>query len=371
MCSPLRPNQPSIPDRIEEHQANKIKGKNRNFENNLIGAWILVKMELNVAFNASNAINFKNTATINLDSQRSRCQENLERPFWIVYGAFGIVIFLSNIVTIAVFLSRKQMRQSNMNIFLISLAFADVMMALLIIPSDAIFCTGCQYTLTKYCWFFGGARFVVFPATKFNLLAITYDRYLAVLRPLQYKSKMNKTRVYRILFLVWTIPIALALLRNCWQHTTSVEESLRIDRIYGTVLIFAFVAVPVVIMIIVNSMIIKAIRQQRTTEDSFNELSNSHSDDLDSRKQNSVEKHRANKGTISCVLVVSIFIVCWIPRAFYNFSAVFGRPDLVSPLLVKLSLLFLFLQSSVNPFIYSFYRDDFRQALLDLFSRRR
>ncbi|KAJ7384407.1 hypothetical protein OS493_021819 [Desmophyllum pertusum] len=142
-------------------------------------------MELNVAFNASNAINFKNTATINLDSQRARCQENLEKPFWIMYGALGIVIFLSNIATIAVFLSKKQMRQSNMNIFLISLAFADVMMALLIIPSDAIFCTGCQYTLTKYCWFFGGARFVVFPATKFNLLAITYDRYLAVLRPLQ------------------------------------------------------------------------------------------------------------------------------------------------------------------------------------------
>ena len=40
--------------------------------------------------------------------------------------------------------------------------------------------------------------------------------------------------------------------------------------------------------------------------------------------------------------------------------------DLVSPMLIKLSLFFLFLQSSLNPFIYSFYRAEFRQAALRL-----
>ena len=318
---------------------------------------------MNLKLNSSNFTGFKITGT--KYSNYNGCQETLEMAFWILYGVLGVVILLGNVTTIIVFLSNKQMRQSFMNVFLISLAVADVMMALLVIPGHAVFCTGCQYSLTKLCWLLGGTRFVVFPATKFNLLAITYDRYLAVLRPLEYKSKMTKSCVLKIIFLVWTVPVILASLRNFWQHTTSVEESQRIDRIYSTVLIFAFVVVPVVLMIIVNGMIIKAIRKQRTTEDNF---ANSRNDDLDSRKQNDAESHRKRNGTISCVLIVLIFIVCWIPRAFYNFSHVFGRPDLVSPLLVKLSLLFLFLQSSVNPFIYSFYRDDFRKALLDLFS---
>lgn len=101
-----------------------------------------------------------------------------------------------------------------MNIFLVSLGFADILMALLVIPGHAIFCTGCQYTITKHCWFIGGTRFVVFPATKFNLLAITYDRYLAVLRPLQYQVKMTGKRVISILLVAWTLPIVLAVLRN-------------------------------------------------------------------------------------------------------------------------------------------------------------
>ena len=299
-----------------------------------------------------------------------RCQENLEKAFWILFGALAIVIVLGNTITIIVFLANRQLRQINMNIFLISLGFADVMMALLVIPGHAIFCTGCQYTLTKHCWFIGGARFVVFPATKFNLLAITYDRYLAVLRPLEYHSKMTKNRVVSILLLIWTVPIILALLRNAWQHNTSAEESLYIDRIYSTVLIFTFVVIPVVLMITVNILIIQAIRKQRKAEDNLTELSSRNSDGYDlHRERNFNERHRKHKGTISCILIVLIFIVCWMPRAFYNFSHVFGRPDLVSPLLVKLSLFFLFLQSSVNPLIYSFYRDDFREAFYEFFSR--
>ena len=340
-------------------------------ENTEIKTELRAQMELDPVFK----VNTSNTARMGdfptKHTQSVKCQENLERPFWILFGALGIVIFLGNTVTIAVFLANKKMRQSKMNIFLVSLGFADVMMALLIIPGYAIFCTGCQYSLTKHCWFIGGARFVVFPATKFNLLAITYDRYLAVLRPLEYHAKMTKSRIFWILFLIWTVPIVLALLRNAWQHSSSVEESLNIDRIYSTVLIFAFVVVPVFIMIIVNIMIIRAIRNQHQTEHNFAELSSRYGQgccDLD-KETEFTEGHRKHKGTISCVLVVLIFILCWIPRAFYNFSHVFGRPDLVSPLLVKLSLFFLFLQSSVNPLIYSFYREDFRTAFFDLFSK--
>ena len=57
------------------------------------------------------------------------------------------------------------------------------------------------------------------------------------------------------------------------------------------------------------------------------------------------------------------FVVCWLPRAFYYLFYLFDRPDLVTLLLRKLSVTFLLFQSSTNPFIYSFYRREFRQAV--------
>ena len=79
------------------------------------------------------------------------------------------------------------------------------------------------------------------------------------------------------------------------------------------------------------------------------------------------EGARRRKGTISCVLVVFIFVAAWFPRAFYNISRLGGMPD--KPVLTKISLFLLFLQSSVNPFIYSFYRNDFRRASRALLKR--
>ena len=327
-------------------------------------------MDINPTFliNMSKATTLRNFPTREYTSVR--CQKDLERTFWILFGAQGLIIFFGNIITVIVFLSNKKLRRSYMNIFLVSLGFADILMALLVIPGHAIFCTGCQYIITKHCWFIGGTRFVVFPATKFNLLAITYDRYLAVLRPLQYQVKMTGKRVISILLLAWTLPIVLAVLRNAWQHTSSPEKSLYVDRIYSTVLIFAFVVVPVVLMVIVNILIVQAIRRQRRAEDNRAKLlRRNRGTCYIGHKENWNERRLKHKGTVSCILIVLIFVVCWIPRAFYNFSHVFGRPDLVSPLLEKLSLFFLFLQSAVNPAIYSYYRDDFKKALLDLLSR--
>lgn len=62
--------------------------------------------------------------------------------------------------------------------------------------------------------------------------------------------------------------------------------------------------------------------------------------------------NQKRKGTIACVAVVLVFVVCWVPRAVYNFSFIINPPGLTSPLFFRICFLFLFLQSSLNPFIY-------------------
>lgn len=290
------------------------------------------------------------------------CNTTLEMVFWVLYGGAGVIIFTGNFFTFLVFVTTKRLRRSYMNVFLLSLAVADIMMAVFVVPGYAIFCNGCKYALSKHCWLMAGVKDIAFGGTVFNLAAISFDRFLAVLKPLRYHNYMTKGSVSLILGGVWVFSSIIALIRNAWLHTKPEEEARKIDKIYNSTLIFAFALLPILVILVINLKIIQAIRRQnQRVSQERNRVNEARKD-----QETQLERSKARKGTISCVLVVFVFLVSWLPLAFVNFSFVFGRPDLVSDVLVKIAWLSLFLQSSANPFIYSFCRSDFRQAGLAL-----
>lgn len=289
------------------------------------------------------------------------CNRTLELVFWILYGSTGVVILAGNFLTFLVFVSTKRLRQSYMNVFLLSLAAADLMMAAFVVPY-AVFCTGCEYTPSKHCWLMAGLKDIALSGTVFSLAAISIDRFLAVVRPLRYQNDMTTTRVTLILIGVWSLGCIIALIRNTWLHTKTAEEALRIDKIYNSILVFAFALLPILAILSMNVKIIQAIRSQsRRVRPERNR-----EDAEQSKPETRSQLKRARRGTLACVLVVFVFLVCWMPLAFTNFSFVFGRRDLVSDLLVKIAWLLLLFQSSANPFIYSFFRSEFRQAAFKL-----
>lgn len=299
----------------------------------------------------------------------ARCNETLEMVFWILYGIAGFVILAGNLFTFLVFVTTKRLRQSYMNIFLVNLAVADIMMAVLVVPWYAAFCntSSCSYPMSKYCWLMAGLKDIAFAGTVLNLAAISFDRFLAVLRPLRYQLYMTKRSVCCILVGVWGLSSIIALIRNAWLHTTSEEEGRKIDKIYNSILIFTFALLPILIIFGVNVRIIQAIRRQdRRVGQERNGVRGTTVE-----REARLEITKAKKGTISCVSVVFVFLFSWLPLAFVNFSFVFGRADLVGDVLVKIAWLCLFVQSSANPFIYSFYRSDFRRAGLALIFRRK
>lgn len=320
------------------------------------------------------------------------CDYELDKIFWILNGVLGLAIILGNTFTCAVFLSRSHLRENYMNIYLISLGVADISMAILVVPGYAAFCSGCTYKWSNYCWFFGGARDISLPATVLNLMAITYDRHLAVLRPLHYAPTMTKRKVFGILLVVWITPLVVSSVRNIWQHSWDEEAVKRAETVYNAILSTIFAFLPIPILLFVNLKIVRAIKSHRrrihaemvellsftNTNTDVGPTEENRFSFIDNRfRQSSINEQtcrnisRKKTGTMSCVLIVLIFIISWIPRAFFNFSRLCGRNDLTSPLLSKLSFFFLFLQSRVNPLIYSVYRSDFRQAARRLINIQR
>lgn len=305
-----------------------------------------------------------NDTLIDANSTRAEtavCDETLQQIFWIVNGVLAVVILAGNTFTCVIFLSTKQLRQQYMNIFLVSLAVSDILMAVMVVPGYTSFCAGCKpYLSSDTCWILAQTKDLVFSSSFFSMLAITYDRYLAVLCPLKYCSKMTRNKVTCMVIAIWILPALIATARNIWWQTQSEEKAKAINKVYNVILVFLLVMLPAVIMAVVNTMIVRAIQTQKRKTFPLREISSVNQEI--SCEETRTETLRKRRGTTACAAVVLVFVLSWIPRSFYNFAYVFGRADLVTPLLVKISMFFLLLQSCVNPFIYSFYRADFRQA---------
>lgn len=310
-------------------------------------------MSSQIKMNASDVGTATNVSSLAKGFLGLPCSLTLDMIFWIINGFLAALILAENSLACAVFLKTRHLRRSYTNIYLASLAISDMCMGALVMPFYAVFCTGCKYSLTQHCWLIRALKGVAFGANILNLLAISLDRHEAFFNSLRYASSVTKRRVAFILTVVWGIPLLATGTRNIWQHSESKEQALYIDKIYTNILTFIFVIIPFFLLLAINFRILYVIKKQ------VQRIQAANSTNLHSRAVNNVRKV---KGTLACVVVVLVYILCWLPRIFYNFCLLFRRADLVSPILIHLSLFFLFLQSSLNPFTYSFYRGEFRQA---------
>ena len=312
-----------------------------------------------------NLFDFGREANVNrVKSHNGYCHKTTELIFWILFSFIGITIFIGNSFTCIVFITSKRLRRNFMNVFLVSLACLDVFMSIFVVPFYPVYCSrGCKYSLIKYCWLFIKTKDWVLIATTFNICAITYDRYLAVILPLHYGAKMTKRRVMAILAGVWTLPALVAGIRSALHHTKNGDELRYANKLYDTVLVVVFVIFSILVLSVVNLKIMMAIKKHNEREITEQ-----------SRRQAwkaTVEETKQRKGTRACIFVVFVFMACWLPRIVYNFSYIIKPPGLASPLFLRLAFLSLFLQSAANPFIYSFYRSEFRTAALRLIKWRK
>ena len=295
------------------------------------------------------------------------CSKTLDEAFLVAYAVLGLVMFAGNTFCCAVFVITPQLRNCYMNIFLVSLGVADILAALFVIPGHCAFCTSCSkgYVLNildkETCQFLDGVKDYVWVASVLSLLGITYDRYLAVIQPLRYHCKMTARTVTNILLTIWLLPVPVSFIKPILNAASVdfLKDNSHSESIFDIVVVIALVITPMAAIFVVNIMITKAIKKQLRK--------------VDCERRRSLQdfKPKENRGkTKSCLIVVLVFLVCWFPRALLNFMFLFQIHHVKAlKLLEKISLVFLFFQSSINPFLYSFYRKDFRQAAKNVLQR--
>ncbi|KAL2094473.1 hypothetical protein ACEWY4_009192 [Coilia grayii] len=157
--------------------------------------------------------------------QNSSCIKGLRSDveYILLYAILLVVssltVFLNLLVIISV-LHFKQLHTPT-NLLILSLAVADFLMGLVVIPVDG-------RTFIETCWYFGDFLCTVFPVVMYtifsgsltNIFLISLDRYIAVMDPLQYKVRVTNKKVVLSVLLGWLYAFiyALVILNKHLQH---------------------------------------------------------------------------------------------------------------------------------------------------------
>ncbi|CAI2350702.1 unnamed protein product [Caenorhabditis sp. 36 PRJEB53466] len=175
-------------------------------------------------------------------------------------------VVIGNLLVFYVILTKKSL-QTSTNRLVLSLTISDLLLGILILPFAII-----QEHTSE--WLFGhvGCRLwlsvdvFLSTASIYNLLAISFDRYMAVRQPIKYPI-ISSTKVVRLMtFLVWFCSLLLAavlfILETLSSHDYQSSKECQPTTLPSMYIIFSAMAsfiVPAFVMIILNVRIFQTV----------------------------------------------------------------------------------------------------------------
>ncbi|XP_071566281.1 dopamine D2-like receptor isoform X4 [Temnothorax nylanderi] len=119
-----------------------------------------------------------------------------------------LTLFGNVLVILAVV--KERALQTVTNYFIVSLAVADLLVAVLVMPFAVYVLVNGSWSLPGFvCDFYIAMDVTCSTSSIFNLVAISIDRYIAVTQPIKYARHKNNRRVWLTILLVWAISAAI------------------------------------------------------------------------------------------------------------------------------------------------------------------
>ncbi|XP_071799986.1 5-hydroxytryptamine receptor 4-like [Asterias amurensis] len=254
------------------------------------------------------------------------------------------------------------MRSSTTNIFLASLAVADLSVAFLCIPIDVTLALGVVGDVSPLVCLIGSQlTSVSFAVSANHLVVVAYDRFLAISRPLHYPGHMTTIRVRFLIFASWSVAILLSLVPFFGWNSLGTYDLGYCDLLFihpfsyrcTAVVFLAFV--PFTMMGYFYWRIFKVAREQRRRIREQTQVLH-----LSKRKLGLELKAAKTVG-----LIMGIFILEYTPASLVSCAdVVFTVEELAVFKLFSFHLLYS--NSAVNPMMYAFRSKEFRGGFVKL-----
>uniref|UniRef100_A0A8D0EF87 D(1B) dopamine receptor n=1 Tax=Salvator merianae TaxID=96440 RepID=A0A8D0EF87_SALMN len=311
---------------------------------------------------------------------------------------------LGNVLVCVAILGSRHLRAKVTNIFIVSLAVSDLLVALLVMPWKAVTEVAGYWPFGAFCNVWVAFDIMCSTASILNLCVISVDRYWAISSPFRYERKMTQRVALVMISLAWAlsvlisfIPVQLNWHRGEDPHVAAASTPLRtsspqtgsvsswaeelgmvwtevpegqsnssgvaeprtehcdssLNRTYAISSSLISFYIPVAIMIVTYTRIYQIAQVQI-------------------RRISSLERAADVLKTLS--VIMGVFVCCWLPFFILNCMVPFcdsapGDPEAglpcVSDTTFNIFVWFGWANSSLNPIIYAF-NAEFRKVFSNL-----
>ncbi|KAI5620149.1 5-hydroxytryptamine receptor 4-like [Silurus asotus] len=289
---------------------------------------------------------------------------------FIMVGIFCTVV--GNFLVVLAIAYFKQLR-SHTNSFVMSLAVADFLVGLVVMPYSMIRTVeGCWNFGKMFCQLHSSLDVMLCTASIFHLSCIAFDRYYAVCNPLVYSFKMSRSRVSLLIVICWAVPLLISFgpillgLHELGLDVPLPENVcvLLVNRVYAIIASLVAFYLPMATMLFAYWKIYKAAKRQAM------QISALESQMAAGMGKNSSKKlkhrnylRREKKAAKTLGIIMGVFILFWLPFFTVNIVDPFIEYQTTS-VIWDIFLWLGYINSSLNPFLYGFFNRSFRRAFL-------
>ena len=268
----------------------------------------------------------------------------------VVAAAFVAVLIIlalgGNFIVCASFYTFRDLR-TKCNYFIISLAISDILVALVAMP----FWLTIQLTDNK--WIYGQELKQVWDiidilcgtASIMNLTAVSFDRQLAITSPFTYPKVMTSRRALYLIGFVWV-----------YAATVAGVKLIRTDGVWPRPGYLAFAPIasfflPLLVMIAMYARIYLVARYQAKR------IGRNYATDIKAAK--------------TIAVVIGGFIICWLPFFVIVIAFAISINSPIPMQFLNVAKWLEYLNSCLNPVIYTCLNRSYRRAFRKLFLRCR
>ena len=255
-----------------------------------------------------------------------------------------------NALTIVAVIKVDRLRKVR-NSFIVSLAVADLMAAIVPMPLAVMQNMFGSLKLDQtFCFLFIGTDNFVYVSSILHICCISLDRFIAITDPLHYVTRMTQRTANGLLCATWVTSavISCGLVLGNWLFEIDLivyEDGWCSINGYSLVnfmmdlLVFWF---PCIVIFVLYATIYRVARMHAT-------------------QVQAQPVHNSYKATKTIGLITGMFMFCWMPIFVMAFTSFICNCEL-SSLLWWLAVSLSYLSSLVNPIIYAALNLDFRKA---------
>ncbi|XP_036427171.1 adenosine receptor A1-like [Colossoma macropomum] len=246
--------------------------------------------------------------------------------------------------------------------FIVSLAVADFLVGSVAIPIAVLVDIGIISSFYG-CLFMCCVIIMLEVASVAFLLAIAVDRFLRVRIPLTYKSTVSKNRLWIVVALCWVTAALLSFIPMFGWHKSLDTDSIKCrfftiicDSYLVYFIFFSLYLPPLALMTGLYCYIFLIARRQLRAN-------------IGVGSKSSTYYQKEHRLAASLVLVLVLFVVCWLPLFLMFTVRLYGHNIKVPSVAIELGVLLSHANSAVNPIVYAFTIPKIKEACRKLWRR--